>query len=132
MFLNRLSQEEKVAFLELAHFIARSDNDFSEDQESIIGKYCMEMQIEDINYDENNFNLSNTLSRIKNKESQKIILLEIMALIYSDNILHEEEKKIIEVIVSTFGLNESLSIIYSEWSKAMLSLFIQGNALIKL
>ncbi len=30
MFLNRLEKEEKIAFLELAHYVARSDNDFSE------------------------------------------------------------------------------------------------------
>ena len=30
MFLNRLEKEEKIAFLELAHYVARSDNDFSD------------------------------------------------------------------------------------------------------
>ena len=36
MFLNRLKNNEKVAFLELAHHTAHSDNDFSDDQKSII------------------------------------------------------------------------------------------------
>jgi galactose-1-phosphate uridylyltransferase len=45
MFLNRLENEEKVAFLELAHHIARSDDDFSDQQKEIIATYCMEMQI---------------------------------------------------------------------------------------
>lgn len=31
MFLNRLNQDEKIAFLELAHHIARSDNNFSKE-----------------------------------------------------------------------------------------------------
>jgi uncharacterized tellurite resistance protein B-like protein len=132
MFLNRLEKNEKVAFLELAHHIARSDGDFSEDQKDIIGKYCMEMQIEDIKYDEEKFDIYNTLDKVKNKSSKKIILLEIMALIYSDNFLHEEERKVLEKVLEEFDLNYNLSIVYTEWAKTMLSLYKQGNALINL
>lgn len=132
MFLDRLNKDEKVAFLELAHHVARSDNDFSELQKEIIGKYCMEMQIEDINYDENSFNIENTLVKVQEKQSQKIILLEIMALVYSDNILHAEEQKVLDIITGTFGLNSSLTTVYGEWTKAILALYVQGNALIEL
>jgi len=132
MFLNRLNKEEKDAFLELAHHIARSDGDFSEDQKDIIGKYCMEMQIEDIKYDEEKFDIYTTLDKVKNSSSKKIILLEIMALIYSDNFLHEEERKVLEKVLEEFDLNYNLSIVYTEWAKTMLSLYKQGNALINL
>lgn len=40
MFLNQLSAEEKVAFLELAHHVARSDNDFSEDRFDLVSDIC--------------------------------------------------------------------------------------------
>ena len=53
MFLNRLIGEEKIAFLELAHYVARSDNNFSESEKEIISKYCTEMQIDNIILDEN-------------------------------------------------------------------------------
>ncbi len=132
MFLNRLKKKEKIAFLELAHHIARSDDDFSEDQKIIIEKYCMEMQIDDIDYDEENFDIYNTLDNIKSEQSRKIVLLEIMALIYSDNFLHEEERKVLEKVLEEFDLNYNLSIVYTEWAKTMLSLYKQGNALINL
>jgi len=132
MFLNRLKKKEKVAFLELAHHIARSDNDFSEDQKTIIEKYCMEMQIDDIKYDKNKFDIYKTLSKIKSKSSKKVILLELMALIYSDNFLHEEERIVLEKILEEFDLSYNLSIVYTEWAKTMLSLYKQGNALINL
>jgi len=132
MFLNRLSQEEKGAFLELAHHIARSDNDFSEDQKSIIAKYCMEMQMEDIEYNEDTFDIYTTLDKIQNPRSRKVILLEIMALIYADDFLHEEERKVLEKVLEEFGLNYNLSIVYTQWAKTMLSLYMQGNALIEL
>ncbi len=132
MFLNRLGKEEKVGFLELAHHIARSDNDFSESQKSIIEKYCMEMQIDDIDYDEEKFDIYITLDKIKERRSRKIVLLEIMALIYADDFLHEEERKVLEKVLEEFDLNYNLSIVYTQWAKTMLSLYMQGNALIEL
>ncbi len=132
MFLNRLNDEEQVAFLELAHYLARSDNDFSKSEENIINEYCMEMQIDNIDFDENTFDIDNTLSKIKDNKSQKIVLLEVMALIYSDNYLHIEEKKVLDTIIEKFGLNKALSIVYAEWAKSILALYIQGNALIEL
>jgi len=132
MFLDRLKKKEKVAFLELAHHMARSDNDFSESQKSIIAKYCMEMQIDDIKYNKNNFNLKKVLSKFKSKSSQKIALLEIVALVYSDNILHSEEKRVLDLMIKNFRLKKSLVVIYSQWSKSILALYAQGQALIDL
>jgi hypothetical protein len=132
MFLNRLEKEEKIAFLELAHYVARSDNDFSLSQKDIINNYCIEMQIEDISFNVKEFDIYNTLGKITNKKSQKIVLLEIMALIYSDNFLHEEERKVLEKILEEFNLNYHLATVYGEWAKAILSLYIQGNALVEL
>lgn len=132
MFLNRLEKEEKIAFLELAHYVARSDSDFSISEEDIINNYCLEMQIENINFDKSSFDLYNTLGTIKNPRSQKVVLLEIMALIYSDNFLHEEERKVLEKILEEFNLSYQLATVYGEWAKVVLSMYVQGNALIEL
>jgi len=132
MFLGLLNQEEKVVFLQLAHHMARSDGDFSDKQKEIISTYCYEMGIEDIEYDENSFNLNSLLKTIKNKESQKIFLLEIMALVYSDNILHEEEEKILNDMINIFGFEKNISTLYGEWTKAMLALTEQGKLLLKI
>ena len=132
MFLNRLNEDEKVAFLELAHHMARSNNDFSQAQQSIIGQYCLEMQIEDINYDEKDYNLSEILKKIDNKSSQKIVLLEIMALVYSNQKIDKEEQEVLDAMITEFNLTSSLVIVYGEWTKAILAISIQGSALIEL
>ncbi len=132
MFLNQLKKKQKKAFLQLAHHIARSDSDFSLSQRDIISQYCLEMQIKDITFKEEKFNLKKTLAKFDTKQSQKIVLLEIMALIYSDNYLHKEEKKILDTMIKSFKLNESLSVIYAQWSKSILALYVQGQALIDL
>ena len=132
MFLNRLNNEEQIAFLELAHYVARCDNDFSDDEKGIIKNYCLEMQLDDIEFDGSKFDIYNILGKIKDKKSQKIVILEIMALIYSDHFLHEEERKVLETILEEFDLNYHLATVYGEWAKAILSLYIQGNALIEI
>lgn len=130
MFLNRLDNREKVAFLELAHHIARSDKDFSDLQKEIINGYCTEMQITDIEYNDKKFDLKTTLNKINSDQSQKIILLEIMALIYTDDMLHKEEKKILNIMIKKFGLSHAIADIYTQWSKSILALTIQGEALL--
>ena len=132
MFLNKLENEEKVAFLELAHHIARSDRNFTNREKEIIATYCLEMQIDDIIYTEETYNLDTTLSKFSNNPNQKIILLEVMALIYSDNILHKEEKKILDVMISKFDLNPILVDVYAEWTKSILAITAQGQALLEL
>lgn len=132
MFLNKLSNNEKNAFLRLAHYIARSDNDFSGEQKNIISTYCLEMQIDDIDYDKESFDLEQILSIFEAKSSQKIALLELMALIYSDNILHEAEKKVLDSMINKFDFNPVLTDIYAEWTKSILAITAQGQALIEL
>ena len=129
MFLHDLTGEEKNAFLELAHYIARSDDDFSEAEENMIATYCLEMQIKNIDYDENTFNLETTLSKFENKKSKKIALLEIMALIYSDG-LEDEEQKILDKMVEVFDLTQELSTTYAKWTQSILKVSAQGYELI--
>ena len=130
MFLNRLKEKEKVAFLQLAHHVARCDGDFAQEEETIIEKYCMEMQIENIAFDENSFDIYDVLDAFVSAKSKKVVLLELMALIYSDDSLHAGEREVLEKILEEFDLSYSLSIVYTEWAKTMLSLYKQGNALL--
>ena len=132
MFLNQLSDDEKVSFLKLAHHIANSDNDYSDVQKEIIVQYCSEMQVSDITEDEKEEDYSSVIDSVKNPRVQKIIILEIMALVYSDNYLHVEEEKILKHMSEAFNVSESLSEVYTCWSKSILALYGQANALISI
>ncbi|MGV6832645.1 MAG: tellurite resistance TerB family protein [bacterium] len=132
MFLNKLSDNEKNAFLELAHYIARSDNNFSDKQKAIIQTYCLEMQINDIDFNESTFDIKSVLKHFKTENSQKIILLELMALVYSDNILHDKERDVLNQIIEIFNFNPALLNVYSEWTKSILAITTQGQALLEL
>lgn len=131
MFLNSLENNEKVAFLKLAHHLARCDGDFSENEHNVIATYCLEMQIKDITYSKKEFDLNQVLEEFKHQENQKIVLLEVMALVYSDG-LHAEEQKVLNVIIEKFNISEAITVVYAEWSKSILSISRQGQALIQL
>lgn len=137
MFLGLLDREEKSAFLEIAHHFAWSNNDFSDAQKEVIAAYCIEMQIDDIAYNEGAFDLRATLAKFKDRTHQKIVLLETMALAMADNIttlesLHAGEKEVLETMIREFGLSNELAVIYADWTKAMLVLTDQGKNLIRL
>lgn len=132
MFLQFLTKEEKEAFLQLAHFIARADDDFSKKEQDIIKTYCTEMQIQDIEFDKDSFELNKILNLVKSKKSQRVFLLEIMALIYSDEVLHNEEERVIDLILKKFDIDKNITSIYQEWTKAILALYRQGSYLLEL
>lgn len=132
MFLNKLDSQAKEVFLNLAHLVARSDESFSDMQKVLINGYLKEMNIEDIDFKENEFSLVDCISKITNRDYQKIIIIELLAIVYTDSIMHPAEKEIIDTIVDTWKINSSLVVVYGEWSKSLLSLFIQGEALLEL
>ena len=132
MFLNKLNLEEKIAFLELAHHVARCNGDFSRYEKTIIETYCFEMQIDDIVYDKTRFNIKKVLSVFESKMSQKVLLLELMALIYSDNILDSKEQDIIDLVARTFDVSKSLVGICAEWTKSILAISAQGELLLEI
>jgi len=132
MFLNKLNTQSKEVFLMLAYHVAKSDESFSDIQKSLIDGYKNEMNIKDVNFNENEFSLKKHLEKITNKDDQKIILMEILAIVYTDSIMHPAEKEIIDTIVDVWEINSSLVIVYGEWSKNLLSLHIQGDALLDL
>jgi len=132
MFLNKLTKKEKKAFLQLAYYVALSDGDFSDKQKNIIQIYTQEMGIKDKGFKKDKFNLKKTLSKFKTKKSQRVAFLELLALVYSDFIVHKAEKEIIEVMLEEFQIDSKTFLIYSEWTKAILALSSEGELLLEL
>lgn len=132
MFLNRLDPDEKSAFLALAHHVARSDAEFSSEELTVIARYCMEMQVDDIDYDEDQFDIDQIIGRFQSDNHRNIVLLELTTLIYADERLAAEEQQILDKLVERFDMNPYVSTIFKEWAKSFLSLCTQGEALIHL
>lgn len=132
MFLNRLDNNSKEVFLSLAYYISTVDSLYENVQKSLISKYLQEMNISDSEFKINEFSLVECVKKVTNKEYQKIILIELFGIINNDNIITSIEKEMLDTIVDTWNINSSLVVVYSEWSKNLLSLYIQGEALLDL
>jgi len=130
MFLMQLKENEKKVFLKLAQHIMEVNISEGEKENAILLAYANEMGIDVEKFNEDEFDLDEVLLAFKNKTSKKIVLLEIMALIYADNQVDEEEEKFIQSMCSKFEISRAQAQIYEEWTKAMLALYKQGELFI--
>ena len=130
MLLMKLNNKEKFAFLQLAYYIAHIDGEFETKEENIIEEYCVEMGIEPVHFNFEAFNLKETLEDFQTDYSKKIVILELMILIHSDDRFHELEEEVLNNIISAFKISKEQLVLYSQWGKMVSALYIQGNLFI--
>lgn len=124
MLLMKLESKEKFSFLQLAHYLARIDNKYGQKEEEIILEYCSEMGIENLDsFDFDNFSLDKILNDFKSESSKRIVILELMILIHIDHTFNLNEKKLIQKISESFGIDVSDVNDYSQWGKSVAMLY---------
>ncbi|MDD2291048.1 MAG: TerB family tellurite resistance protein [Aliarcobacter sp.] len=124
MLLMKLQAKEKFSFLQLAHYLARIDNKYGQKEEEIILEYCTEMGIENLDsFDFDNFSLDKILNDFKSESSKRIVILELMILIHIDHTFNLNEKKLIQKISESFGIDIDDVNDYSQWGKSVAMLY---------
>jgi hypothetical protein len=113
MFLTKLQQEEKEAFLELAYLMAAIDGNLSVFENPVISKYQKEMDLED--YHIKGLAIEDILKVFKEERSKHIVLTEILRLVYSDGIVHENEQESINLIKEHFGFDPDKYATFKDW-----------------
>lgn len=127
MLLMKLEPREKFSFLQLAHYLARIDNEYGEKEHEIILEYCAEMGIEnDDAFDNEEFSLEDTLKDFKSKKSKKIVVLELMILIHADDKFDLKERTLISKINDAFKLPSNDLEFCSQWGKGVADSYNQG------
>ena len=81
----KLKTEEKFAFLQLCQHIAKVDGEYSLKERNVINEYCMEMGIDNVEIDQEQFILEDNLAVYTTRGSQKIAMLSLMVLIHIDH-----------------------------------------------
>lgn len=106
MFLSVLNQKEKENFIELAHYIATCDADFSPKEKNLINHYSKEMNLE--NYKVKNKKLDEILKDFANSSfvSKTSILLEILELMLSDATYHIKEKEVVKRLCDEWKISD--------------------------
>jgi len=107
MFLGRLSEKEKNAFLSLSVHASNSNGVFAEEEKMMIREYCKEMEIPFFDV-EKTISLDKVVELFKESELsiKKIVLLEILGLLYSDGVVDDSEKKFVNEYAKKIGLTK--------------------------
>lgn len=97
MFLDKLNNEEKEAFLSLSVHAAKANGVVEEEEKNMIEEYCREMGISFFDA-EDVMPLSKVVETYIESEvqSRKIVLLEILGLVYADGTYDATEKAFIQ------------------------------------
>lgn len=118
MYLSMLSNEKKHLFLNLEIYMSKIDGDFSDGEKQIIDVHCMEMHIDNNNY-EADMPQDEVLRQLKETltyNERRIVFLELVATIMADDVYDEKEEKLSSRLADLFeiddeGVKEAFSII---------------------
>ncbi|MGF0064152.1 hypothetical protein ACQRCQ_02625 [Lachnospiraceae bacterium SGI.085] len=107
MFLGQLSDKEKNAFISLSVHASNSNGVFAEEEKVMIQEYCKEMGIPFFDAD-NAISMDEVVAVFKESELtiKKIVLLEILGLVYSDGVFDDTEKGFINEYAKKIGLTD--------------------------
>lgn len=115
MYLSMLSETNKRLFLNLEIYLSKVDSDFSENERIIIDAHCIEMHIDNNNY-EADMSQSEIFEGLKalTKQESKIVFLELVGTIMADNVYHVEERALVNKLAEALKLEENdISLVFS-------------------
>lgn len=91
MFVDKLSNREKLGLMQLITFIANADGNITKDEMSFLSNYADEQNIEfDVSIDSN---LEEACSLIESERSKVIVIQEIVKMALADGHYDLEERK---------------------------------------
>lgn len=122
MLLIQLEAKEKFAFLKLAHYIAKSDGDYSTQEKEIIEEYCFEMGIDNFELPFESIDIDEVINTFRCKKSKCIILMELMILAHCDDTYNEAENAILSNLAKKLDITQKELKMFSNWGKAVSSL----------
>jgi tellurite resistance protein len=130
MFLQELTTEEKVAFLELAHIIANSNGIIDESEQKMLDSYDLEMGLDLKIEDLNELSLSTIVPIFKSERTKRIVFLEAIAIAFADGIYDEEQKNLIQELKIAFNISDEDYQEFKGWIIKVNSLYAQADELV--
>jgi uncharacterized tellurite resistance protein B-like protein len=105
MFLSTVKELYRESVLDLALYIAESDNEFSESEKSVINAYRQEMAL---SYQPKKKELKTILDSLLPADSndKRKILFEMAALVIADGSYSDEEEKLVKEISAAFNIGD--------------------------
>ncbi|MBP3810230.1 MAG: hypothetical protein ILA15_05805 [Clostridiales bacterium] len=109
MFLDRLNNEEKVMFLDLAVYAAQSNGIVDEAESKMLMQYCKEMGIAfyDVSSIHSMEEVKNCFS-VTSEEKKRIVALELLGLCYIDGDFDSVESAFAEKFSRDIGVSDEV------------------------
>lgn len=107
MYLSVLDLETKHLFLDLELYISKTDGEFNDLEKQIIDTHCIEMHI-----DNNNYQCELPLSVVYEKlekcteEEKRIIFIELLAVVLADKVYHQSEKILVDRLANVLRIKD--------------------------
>ena len=119
MYLSMLDNDARHLFLNLEIYMSKVDGDFSDEEKMIIDAHCMEMHIDNNNYEPDMLRdeVFEKLNESLTKQEKKIVFLELVGTILADRVYHDAERELTNrfsklLDISDAEVDEAFSIIH--------------------
>jgi uncharacterized tellurite resistance protein B-like protein len=113
MFLNFLTENEKKAFLGLAHKVAMADNVLHDKEKAMMKLYEYECGI--VLGDEKDNDVSSLCSMFDSRQSRIYCILELVAIALSDADYHKSEKDLVQSIALLLNIESDTLEYLNNW-----------------
>ncbi|MVX63069.1 hypothetical protein GKZ28_05075 [Clostridium chromiireducens] len=116
MFLNELSKNEGIAFMQLVKSLANSDNTFAKEEKILYHDYLQELGINE-NEVSDDSDLNSIYIELKNssERSRNIIYFELIGLALIDGEYEENEVKLLEEIGERLEIKRNKRISFANY-----------------
>lgn len=115
MFLNLLNKSQKRLFLELAVRATEANGVVEIEEKNMLKEFALEMQETPVySTEKSTEDLLKLIKKDSSEKSLKIVVFEILGIMYSDKVYDSEEKEFIDNMVKAFELPQDLSEKYNQ------------------
>jgi len=127
MFLQTLSQEQKEAFICLAHNVVVSDGDLALGEEAMMEAMRREMNL-DAQFEPHYLDIGGIETVFKSRRSRSIVMISLIRLGYADGAFEIEEQCFLQDLCTAFEISEADFKLIDNWVRRLISLEREANA----
>ena len=115
MFLNELSKNEGIAFMQLVKGLANSDNTFAKEEKNLYNDYLEELNIKENEIPDTNLNSIYENLKNSSERSKNIIYFELIGLALIDGEYDEKEVDFLEEIGKKLDIKRNRRISFANY-----------------
>ena len=129
MFLSKLTYDEKLSFLNLAHIMMNIDEEQTAEEEQVFQRYQSECGIAEFNI---NMDISSALNVFTSSSDKikKIVFVELWGIVAADEKLEESELKLMNEIGAALSLSKETMNELKNWMLSLIDTIKVGCELI--